>query len=171
MKKLYVVVPVILTLAFGGLYYAHSIEAEKKAVALRLAAEKADAETAAKKAEAERQAREDADRRTAERLAEEKRKEEEKAAKWEAAGKQIAGETTTYQEQAAKTAAEIKTLEAKLIAVRQEKEAASRAVFERARDVEAARIKKRNAELEIQRLVEMVARKGGSTLVPGGAIP
>lgn len=171
MKKLYVVVPVVLTLAFGGLYYVHSIESGKKAAELRLAAERAEAESAAKKTEAERQAREDAERRTAERLAEEKRKEEEKAAKWEAAGKQIAEETAAYAAQAATTSAEIAALETKLAAVRKEKEAASRAVFERARDVESARIKKRNAELEIQRLVEMVARKGGATLAPGGAIP
>lgn len=171
MKKLYVAVPLALTLAFSGVYYLHSIEAKEKAALARAASEKADAEAAAKKAEAERQAREDAERRTAERLAEEKKKEEEKAAKWEAASRQIAEETAAYKEQAAKTATEITALEAKLAALRQEKDAAARLVFQRAGAVEAARIKKRNAELEIQRLVEMVARKGGATLAPAGAIP
>lgn len=171
MNKLYIVVPLVLTLAFSGVYYLHSVEAKEKAVALRIANEKAEAEAAAKKAEAERQAREDADKRTAERLAEEKRKEEERTAKWEAASKQIADETADFLAQAAKTATEVKTLETRVAALRAEKDKATRLVFDRAGAVEAARVKKRNSELEIQRLVEMVARKGGTTLAPVGAIP
>jgi hypothetical protein len=171
MNKLYIVVPVVLTLGFSGLYYTHITDAKAEAVAIRLAEEKADAEAGAKKAEAERQAREDAERRTAERLAEEKRKEEERAAKWAAAGKQIADETASFIDQAAKNAAEVTALEAKLASLRKEKEAAGRVVFETASAVEAARVKKRNAELEIQRLVEMVARRGGTSLAPVGAIP
>ena len=171
MNKLYLVVPTVLLLVFGGFYYSHSIEAKEKKVAEIAAAEKATAEADAKKAEAERQAKADADKRTAERLAEEKRKEEEKAAKWAAAGKQIADETAAYRAQTLKSEAEIKTLETKLASLRAEKEKTTKAVFDSAGAVEAARIKKRNAELEIQRMVEMVARKGGATLAAGSVIP
>jgi hypothetical protein len=171
MNKLYVIVPLLLTLAFGGVYLVHRKEAAAKAEIARVEAARAAADEAAKKAEAERQAREDADRRAAERLAEEKRKEEEKRAKWEAVGKQIVDDTAAYQAQADKNAAEIKALETKLAALRAEKDQMSQTVFDAAKELEAARIAKRNAELEIQRLVEMTARKAGTTLGTVTATP
>jgi hypothetical protein len=171
MNKLYVLVPILLTLAFSGVFVVHQKDAEANKVAVAAeAAQRAEAE-AAKKAEAERQAREDAERRTAERLAEEKRKEEEKRAKWEAAGQQIADDTATYLAQAEKNAAELKALEDKLASLRAEKDSAGQAAFDLAKQVEAARIAKRNAELEIQRLVEMTARRAGTTLGDVTATP
>ncbi len=164
MKKLYILVPVVLTLLFGGLYYQHRQTAKVAAAAAAQAAEKAAAEEAAKKAEAERQAREDADRRAAERLAEEKRKEDEKAAKWAAVGAQIETDTKTYRAQTEKNAVELKALESRLATLRSEVESARRANLDLALSVEAAQVRKRNAELEIQRLVEMLARKGSTTL-------
>ena len=168
MNKLYVIVPVVLTLLFGGVYYQHSQQAAVEAAEQAQAAQKAAEIETAKKAEAERQARADADKRAAERLAEEKRKEEEKAAKWAAASRQIADDTAGYVAQAALHEAEVKALEAKLATLRREKDALGQSAFDFAKEVEAARIQKRNAELEIQRLVEMVARKAGTTL---GAVP
>ena len=171
MNKLYFLVPALLLAIFGGLYVAHTKDAAAKAgLVAAEAAKKAEAEKA-KKAEAEREAKEDADKRSAERLAEEKRREDEKRAKWEAVGRQIAADTATYQAQAGKNAAEVKALEAKLAALRAEKNQASQAAFDAAKDVEAARIQKRNAELEIQRLVEAVARRAGTTLGPVAATP
>lgn len=168
MNKLYAIVPILLTLAFSGVYLAHSKQAEAKAAAAKVAADQAAAEALARKQEAERQAREDADRRTAERLAEEKKKEDEKAAKWAAQGKAIADDTAVYAAQAEKNAAELKALEAKLSALRTEKDKAVQTGFDFDLEIEKARVAKRNAELEIQRLVEMTARKAGTTL---GAIP
>ncbi len=168
--KLYLIVPLLL-LGFSGVYVMHTKEsAAKAAIVAAEQAKQLEAEKA-KKAEAERQAKADADKRTAERLAEEKRKEEEKRAKWEAVGRQIAADTATYQAQAEKNAAETKALEEKLSALRAEKDRASQAAFDLAKNVEAARIQKRNAELEIQRLVEAVARKAGTTLGPVAATP
>lgn len=171
MNKLYIIVPLVLTLAFGGIYVSHSKDAAAKAEIARVEAEKAEAEAAAKKAEAERQAREDADRRTAERLAEEKKKEEEKAAKWAAQSQAIADETAGYLAQAEKNAAELKALEAKLAALRAEKDLAVQAGFDFDLEIEKARVAKRAAELEIQRLVEMTARKAGTTLGSVAATP
>ncbi len=169
--KLYFIVPLLLLLGFGGVYVMHTKDADAKAALV--AAERAkevEAETA-KKAEAERQAKADADKRTAERLAEEARKESEKRAKWEAAGRQIAEDTDAFCAQAEKHAAEARVLEEKLATLRAEKDRASQAAFDLATEVEAARIWKRNAELEIQRLVEAVARKAGTTLGPVAATP
>ncbi len=167
MNKLYVLVPVLLLAAFGVVYVVHSRDAEAKAAQVAAEAGRVAAERAAEKAEAERQAREDAERRAAARLAEEARREREKIEKWEAASRQIADDTAGFVEQAKKHAAEAEALEARLSALRTERERASLAAFELAREVEAARIRKRNAELEIQRLVEMTARRAGTTL--GGA--
>ncbi len=171
MNKLYLIVPALLLVAFGGIYVVHSKDAAAKAAMVAAEAERAAAAEAAKKAEAETRAREDADRRAAERLAEEKRKEEEKAAKWEAASKQIADDTATYLAQAEQHGAEIKALEERLAALRAEKDRAAQAAFDLAKEVEAARVAKRNAELEIQRLVEMTARRAGTTLGTVAATP
>ena len=171
MNKLYIIVPVVLCLLFGGVYYKHSVDAAAAAAEAAIVAKKAAEVEAAKKAEAERQAREDADKRAAERIAEEKRKEAEKAAKWAAQSQEIAADTATYLAQAAKNLEEAKTLEAKLTALRAEKDKLSQSAFDYDKEVETARIAKRNAELEIQRLVEMVARKGGTTLGSVTATP
>lgn len=164
MNKLYIIVPVVLTFLFGGVYYQHTVQAAAEAAEAAIVAQKTAEVEAAKKAEAERQAREDADKRAAERIAEEKRKEAEKAAKWAAQSEEIAADTATYTAQAAKNLAEANTLETKLAALRAEKDKLSQSAFDFDKEVETARIAKRNAELEIQRLVEMVARKGGTTL-------
>lgn len=170
MNKLYLIVPIVLTLAFSAIYTSHSKQAAAKAEIARVAYEQAEADALARKQEAERQAREDADRRTTERLAEERKKEEEKRVRWEAAGREIAADTASYEAQATKSAGEVKALEGKLAELRIQKEAASQAEFDHALEVERERVRKRNAELEIQRLVEIVARKGGTTLGSVGAI-
>lgn len=171
MNKLYALVPLVLTLAFAGFYSSH-VKAEKaRAEIAQAAALRAEAEAAAQKTEAERLARTDSDRRTVERLAEEKRKEDEKIAKWEAAGRQIAEDTATYQAQIGKASAELKTLDARLTAARATREQASLANFDQAFEIEKARVQKRNSELEIQRLVEIVARKSGASLGPVGIFP
>ena len=171
MNKLYLIVPILLTLAFSGLYSLHSKEAADKAEKVRIEAARVVAETEAKKQAAEKQAKEDSDRRTAERIAADKAKEEEKRAKWEAAGKAIADDTSTYVAQAVKNEAETKSLETKLAALRADKDKATQAAFDFELAIEQARVSKRTAELEIQRLVEAVARKGGTTLGSVTATP
>jgi len=163
MNKLYLIVPLILTIAFGGIYMQHTKTAAAEQQQILDAKAKADADAAAQKAEAERQAKADADKRESDRIAEEKKKEDDKRAKWDADSKRIADDTTTFTATAAEHAATIKKLDAELAALRAAKEAAAKANFDAARDVELARIQKRTAELEIQRLVEMVARKSGTT--------
>jgi len=163
MNKLYLIIPLILTVAFGGIYMQHTKTAAAKAQQILTAKAKADAEVAAQKAEAERQAKADADKRESDRIAEEKKKEADKRAKWDAESLRIATDTATFTATAAEHLATVKKLEAQLDALRAEKDVSTKANFGSARDVELARIEKRTAELEIQRLVEMVARKSGTT--------
>ncbi len=163
MNKIYVIVPIALTFAFGGIYLKHSKEAAAQEQQVLAAKARKEADEAAQKAEAEHQAKADADKRETERQAEEKKKEDDKRAKWAADTKRIADDTATFTTTAAAHAATVKKLEVELAALRAEKDKAIQANFDFANDVELTRIQKRTAELEIQRLVEMVARKGGTT--------
>jgi hypothetical protein len=163
MNRLYLIVPVILLALFGGVYWQHNRTAAADAAAKAAAIAEANSAEAAKKAEAERKAREDADKRAAERLAEEEKKEADKRAKWEADGATLVAATADYTAQAAALAAQAAALEKEIAAVRADKERVSRETFEQSRAIELARIDRRNAELEIQRMTEMVARKAGET--------
>jgi predicted nuclease with TOPRIM domain len=73
-------------------------------------------------------------------------------------------ETQRLREQATKLETELSGLESQLSQMRKERESAKQAVFEDRLAIEAARVAKRNAELEIQRFIEMTARRAGTTL-------
>lgn len=163
MKKFYALVPLVLMALFVVYYMSFSKtyaerEAEQAAEKQRIA----DAE-AEKKAEAERVAKADADRRTAERAAEEARKEAEKRKKWEDQGREIADATARFNTEADKFAKQSAELEIELLNLRGQKEKAGREAFDLAKRVEEARIAKRNAELEIQRMTEMIARRAAES--------
>jgi hypothetical protein len=163
MKKFYLLVPLVLTALFVVYYlnftrtYAET-EAERAAEKQRISDEEL-----SRKQEAERVAKADADRRSAERAAEEARKESEKRKKWEDAGREIADTAAKYNADADKYAKESAQLEMRLLELRGQKEKAAREAFDLAKRVELARIAKRNAELEIQRMTEMVARRAAES--------
>ncbi|MET0263318.1 MAG: hypothetical protein ABW223_10500 [Rariglobus sp.] len=163
MNRFYLIVPVLLLAIFGGIYwqYTNSAAAHAAEKAQAVAAEqKVEAD---KKAEAERQARADAEKRTAIRLAEEQKKDAEKRARHEEESRVIAADTARYTEQLKTLTAEAAAMEKKLAELRAKRERLNAESFSLARDVELMRIDKRNAELEIQRLTEMVARQAGNT--------
>lgn len=164
MNKFYIIVPVVLLAVFGGVYWQHSGQAARHAEQQAAEVAHVEQEAAAKKQAAERQAREDAERRSAERLVEERKREEARQAAWEADNRKLAEDTTRYTEQAAKNRTEAERLAAEVKSLEAEHEKQEAAVFAQTEAVELARIAKRNAELEIQRLVEIVARKGGTSL-------
>lgn len=163
MNRLYLLVPVILLALFGGVYWQHTTASESDRVAkAQAAAALKDAELA-KKAEAERMARADAEKRTAERLAEEARRDAEKHARTEEENRRIAADTAAYRAQIATLATETATLEKQLTGLRARREKLNTDAFALAKEVELARIAKRNAELEIQRLTDMIARQAANT--------
>jgi hypothetical protein len=163
MKKFYIIVPIIMLAAFVAYYFSFIEGYEERQRAKEAEIARVEAEAEARKKEAERVAKADADRRAAERAAEEARKEAEKRKKWEDAGKEIADATARYNTDADKFAKEAGQLEIELLNLRGQKEKASREAFELAKRVELARIAKRNAELEIQRFTEMVARRAAES--------
>ena len=163
MNRFYIIAPVVMMLLFGGVFWKHSQASAIEARELELKVAKAKADDAAKKEAAVVKAREDSAKRTAARLAEEQQQEADKRAKWESSGQKIASDTATAEATIAKHNAAIKALETELTELRATKERVNAKSLEVMQATELARIAKRNAELEIQRLTEMVARKAANT--------
>lgn len=163
MKRFYFIFPLVLLAIFSVLFMQFSkasdeadrIKAEKVAAA-KLAEE-------AKKKEEAAKSREDSEKRTAARLAEERQKEEERVAKWNADSKKIDDEAQGYVTKAAELAKENAELEKKLAELRATKDARTRELLAVSSEVELAAIAKHNAELEIQRMNEMLVRKVAKT--------
>lgn len=163
MNRSYVIVPVILLAIFGFFYWQYMQTAEEKAKQRQelIAREKADAD--AKKKAAELKARQDAEKRAAEREAEEKKKAADKRAKYEADIQKIRDDIAKYTSQANDSAKQVAKLEQELTNLRASKEKANREAFELNKAVERAQIDKRNAEFEIQRLTDMIAKKASDS--------
>ena len=163
MKRFYFIFPLVLLAVFIVLFMqfdkasdeADRIKAEKQAM-IKQAAENKKKEDAAK-------SRQDSENRTAARLAEEKQKEEERIAKWNAESKKIDDETQQYVTKTAELSKEISDLEKQLVDLRATKDSRTRELLAVQSEVELAAITKHNAELEIQRMNEMLVRKVAKT--------
>jgi predicted ribosome quality control (RQC) complex YloA/Tae2 family protein len=164
MNRLYLIFPIILLGLFGGIYWQHSQVAATEAATRASEMERLKNEELARKATAERTAREESTRRAATREAEELKKEEEKRIRWEADEQRIKEETAQFSKRGAELMSEIERVEKELAGVRVTKDRVDRENFEIAREVELARIAKRNAELEIQRAVEVVAQRAAHSI-------
>lgn len=164
MKKwMYLIFPGIMLAGFLVFYLSHKKEAEEKERAhiAKIAREKDEADR--KKKEAEAKAREDARKRQEEREAEEKKKEDEKAAKQAADDKKVRDQTAEYVAKAEASQKQATALEQELDRLRKEKDKTSRETFDLQKQVELARIARRNAELEIQRMTEMVSQRAAQS--------
>lgn len=173
MKKwMYLIFPGIMLAGFLVFYLSHKKEAEEKerAAIAQAAAERAEADR--KKKEAEAKAREDARKRQEEREAEERKKEEEKAAKQAKDDKMVRDQIAEFTAKADAAQKQLNSLEIELDRIRKEKDKVSRETFDLAKQVELARIARRNAELEIQRMTEMIIRRANdSSLVRPPPVP
>lgn len=163
MNRFYIITPLVLMAAFGVVFWQHSKSAAVKEKAEIAIAEKVKAETEAKKKQAIDKAREDGEKRAAARLAEEQQKEAEKQAKWKEAGDRIDADIAANKELFAKNSATVKALESELETLRTSKESINNKMFSMMHETETERIAKRSAELEIQRLTEIVARTAANT--------
>lgn len=166
MRRFYFIVPVIGLGLFGGAYWQFS---ERSAEAARVRAGELAATRAneqARLAAAEEKAKTEADQRTLTRVAEEAKKQAAKQVQWEADSAQIATETVRYQAQIEALKSEVAEVERQLADARKTKVREATRAFELAREVELARIAKRNAELELQRTTEILARRAGQTTWP-----
>jgi len=171
MKKLlitYLVIPGLMFAVFFGFYLGAVKEMEIKAKEKAEAKAVADKQEADRKAEIERKATEDAEKRQRDREAEDAKKEAKKEADYQAVMTQLRTEANDYNTQADKLAKEVGDLDIAISQTRTNKEKLNRETFDLTKEVELSKINRRNAEIEIQRMVEMAAKKMADTSV---AIP
>ena len=172
MKKwMYLIFPSVMLAGFLVIYFSHKEKAEQKERAhiAQVAKEKAEAEE--KKKVAEAKAREDARKRQEERDAEEKKKADEKAAKQAADDKKVRDQTAEYTAKGDAAQKQVAALEIELDRLRKEKDKTNREAFELAKQVELTRIARRNAELEIQRMTEMMIRRAAESSLTRPPMP
>jgi hypothetical protein len=160
MKKwLYFIAPVLGIGVFLFFYFSHIEEAEK---AMKIKAEKSAMvakEEAAKKSALEDRARKDAEAKAKQRADEDAAKEAEKIANWNRQGKEIKDATDEAIGKSSNHTARIVALEKELTETRRKKEAANRESLEISKRIEQNKVDRRSAELEIQRLTDLVAHK------------
>lgn len=159
MNKSYIIVPAIL-LALFGFYYNGALKemkAKEAAQQAQIAADKAAAD--ARKKEIEDKATAEAVKRQQEREAQDAAKEAKKEKDYQDALTALRDETHKYSTEADKLAKEVADLELQISQSRTERENLNRDALDIAKAVELDKIKRRTAELEIQRMIEMVAKK------------
>lgn len=172
MAKSYIIIPLLMLGIFYYFYQDFSKQNEIAVAEKAAAAEAAEAQAAAEKAEAERKSREDAARRTAEREADEAAKVAKQRAAWEADGAKVAADTAAAKAKSDEHQKKINELELKLAELRNQREAINGEVYTMMKEVEAARIAKRTAEREVQRMAAMVSEKAeNSVLVKKPILP
>jgi chromosome segregation ATPase len=160
MKKwLYVLAPAVMIAVFLFFYFDSKAawEAKEKARLEEVAQAKSDAE--AKKHVAEAKAREDAERRNAERAAEDAKVAKDKQDKYDADMARIQSDTDRANATAESYAKQVSDLTIELDSLHKQKDALTREDFDLEKKVEMARVARQNAELEIQRTVEMISTR------------
>lgn len=163
MKKIYIIVPLVLLVGFSFYYRNFAADLAEREAAEKATEEARIAEEEAKKLAAEKAARLESEKKAAQREAEAAEKEAKKRADWEAAGAKIAEETAGYKKQGDDYTKKINELEIQLLELRRSKDQRTNEALALTEQIELARIAKRNAELEIQRLTDMVAERAAKS--------
>jgi ribosome recycling factor len=166
MNRLYLLIPLVLLGLFAVPYGAHRRETAAAAREQAAEADRRQQAAAAEQQAAALKARADADQRTSARLAAEQQAAAAKHAQGEAESQRIAVDTDSYRAAATKLTAEIADLQIQLHAARATRAGLNDEVFAAEKAVELARIDKRNAEMELQRLTAKVAEQAAGVALP-----
>jgi len=165
MNRFYIIVPVVLLCLFSVAYWQHSKEAAEQE-AQRVAMEKAAKDEEARKKEADiKRAQEDNKRREEQRKKEDAEKEAKRKEEYNKAMQKITDEKNNYAAKAADAKRQADKLQKEIDDLRAAKEKLNREVLDMSKKVELARIDKRNAELEIQRFTEMLAKRAADSMM------
>lgn len=159
MNKSYLIVPAVLLAVFAFFYNGALNEMrvkEETRLAKVAAVAKAEAD---RKAEVEKKAQAEALKNQEKRAADDKAREDKKERDYQDAMNALKKEADDYSAQTAKLSKEAADLEASLQQTRTDKERLTREALDLAKQVELAKINRRSAELEIQRMFEMVSKK------------
>jgi len=165
MNKFYFIVPVVLLALFSFLYRGALQDMEAKVRALDAQKARIMAEEAAHKKIVEDKANADALKRQDERAKEDAAKAEKKEREYNDVMKKLKDESTDYSSQSGKYAKEAADMEIQISQTRNEREKLNRETLDLSKQVELAKINRRNAELEIQRMIDMVAKKLNSSSI------
>lgn len=164
MKKwMYLIAPAVMLGIFMIFYFSYVEEAHAKEARVKAEAVAKQKEAEEKKKVAEAKAREDAKKRQEERDAEERKKEKDRADKQAAEDKKVKDATDEAIAKFKASEAEGKKLQAELDALRADKDKQTRETFDLAKQVELARIARRNAEIEAQRFTEMISKRAADS--------
>lgn len=160
MKKwLYVLGPGIMLAVFLFFYFASRAETEAREKAEKVEAARQKAEADEKKHVAEQKAREDAERRNAERAAEEAKTAQDKLEKYQTDMRRIQDDTDKSNALEETEAKQVSELTIELDTLHKQKDALSREGFDLQKKVELAQVARENAELDIQRMVQVIANR------------
>ena len=160
MKKwMFLIFPGILLLVFLFFYHQNTASMAERARAHAAQAARQKADEAARKKMIEDKAREDAERRTAEQAADEAKRDADNLAKKTADREKIKADTEKDQAQIDKYTKEAADLQAQFDSLVKQESDENRADFELIKNVERARINRQDAELEIDRFVDMIAQR------------
>lgn len=159
MNKSYLIVPIVLLAVFAVLYNGALKEMKVKADQQQRAADDRTAAEKKHKDEIDARAQADAKKHQDEREAADLAKEEKKTKEYNDALKALKDEAGKYNAEADKLSKEAADLELQISQSRTDKEKLNTETFDLAKEIELTKINRRNAELEIQRMIEMVGNK------------
>jgi hypothetical protein len=166
MKKwLYVLAPAAMLAVFLFFYAASRTEARNKEVAHQAEVARLKAEADQKKQEAEARAKADAQQREAEREVAEAKAAKDKQDKYDTEMRRIQAETDKANALAETYSRQVSELTIELDTLNKQKDQLTREGFEEAKKVELAQVARRNAEMEVQRMVDMIANRADQSLM------
>src|SRR4051812_28261508 len=164
MKKwMYLVFPGAMLGLFLIFFFAHKKAADERERVRIEVAEQKKAADAEQKRKAEERAKVAAAQRQAEREKEEADKEKARREKQAKIDNDIREDTNKALAEADASQKEVNALELEITRLHKLKDQQSRESFDLAKAVEMERVRKRNAELEIQRFTEMIARRANQS--------
>ncbi len=166
MNKFYVVFPTLLLIAFG-VYYTQ-VAKPQMAEQERIEAQKIEDQKAAdevRRQQIEDKARMDAVAQQQAREAKDKEKQERLQREKDEQDRKVKEETEKFEAEAASVTKQIADMDKEIVNLRAQREQLGREVYESAAKVELAKTDRDNADLEIQRMYDMVAQKVGDSFL------
>jgi hypothetical protein len=159
MNKFYIIVPAVLLGAFLFIYSNFLKELNFRDAQKAEEVQRQKTELAARKKLAEQKASEDARLRQEQRDKDERDSEAKKLRKQKEDDDKIAADTQRYVDESDQFSKDSARLQAELDDLRAKRETFARAELALDKATELGRIARRNADLEIQRMTEMISRK------------
>jgi preprotein translocase subunit SecF len=165
MNRYYIVVPIVLMAVFVYFERDSARGTELKEKQKIEAESKKKDEEAAKKRQLEEKAKIDAEKRNEQRIADEKDKDKKKKDEYDAKIQKMKDDLKKYTDDVELNTRLVTKLEKDLAEKRELRERENRAVFEFAKKVEISKKMRRDAELEVQRYNEMLARRASESVM------